>query len=228
MSSPFTQYINKTYFDGSKCQTPANAVLARQQRIEKQKKRKVGEVDVTETTLNGPSTSSASTSTTTPASTSAPAPAPAPKKTAVWVSNLPPNATPAKIASVFSKAGVLLIGDDGEPRIKLYYDDDGNFKGEALVMYFKEGSVTLAETLLDDTELELGGGHGNMKVKVAEYERSTQKTNEDKKAKKDDGEKVEKKKLTAEEKQRMTKRIKRMQEYVPLLFQWRVADEVVK
>lgn len=203
----------KPILDGSKCQTPANAVLARQQRIEKQKKRKVGEVDVTETTLSGPSTS-ASTSTTTPAPAQGTT-APALKKTAVWVSNLPPNATPAKIASVFSKAGVLLIGDDGEPRIKLYYDDDGNFKGEALVMYFKEGSVTLAETLLDDTELELGGGHGNMKVKVAEYERSTQKTNEDKKAKKDDGEKVEKKKLTAEEKQRMTKRIKRMQEYVP-------------
>jgi len=116
------------------------------------------------------------------------------------------------LSSVFSKAGVLLIGDDGEPRIKLYYDDDGNFKGEALVMYFKEGSVTLAETLLDDTELELGAGFGNMRVKVAEYERSTQKTNEDKKAKKDEGEKTEKKRLTAEEKQRMTKRIKRMQE----------------
>jgi HIV Tat-specific factor 1 len=222
MSPQFTQYINETYFDGSKCQTPANAVLARQQRIEKQKKRKVGEVDVTETTLSGPSTSTASTSTSTstPAASAQTTTAPAPKKTAVWVSNLPPNATPAKIASVFSKAGVLLIGDDGEPRIKLYYDDDGNFKGEALVMYFKEGSVTLAETLLDDTELELGAGHGNMKVKVAEYERSSQKTNEDKKAKKDDGEKVEKKKLTAEEKQRMTKRIKRMQEYVPFIPMW--------
>lgn len=171
--------------------------------------------------MNGPST--ASTSTLSPASAPGSAPAqgastPAPKKTAVWVSNLPPNATPSMIASVFSKAGVLLIGDDGEPRIKLYYDDDGNFKGEALVMYFKEGSVILAETLLDDTELELGGGHGNMKVKVAEYEKSSQKTNEEKKVKKDDGEKVEKKKLTAEEKQRMTKRIKRMQEYVSSVY----------
>jgi HIV Tat-specific factor 1 len=169
--------------------------LARQQRIEKQKKRKVGEVDVTETTLTSSSTSngsanaaaSTSTSTTAPAATPA-ATGPAPKKTAVWVSNLPPNTTTDMLSSVFSKAGVLLIGDDGEPRIKLYYDDDGNFKGEALVMYFKEGSVTLAETLLDDTELELGAGLGNMRVKVAEYERSTQKTNEDKKVKKDEGE----------------------------------------
>jgi HIV Tat-specific factor 1 len=169
--------------------------------------------------LNGSSSSSTSASAAASTSTSAPAPipapaanAPAPKKTAVWVTNLPPNATPSKIASVFSKAGVLLDGDDGQPRIKLYYDDEGNFKGEALVMYFKEGSVTLAETLLDDTELELGSGYGNMRVKVAEYEKSNQKTNEEKKVKKDEGEKVEKKKLTAEEKQRMTKRIKRMQE----------------
>jgi HIV Tat-specific factor 1 len=206
-------------------------VIARQQRIAKQKKRKVGEVDVTETTLgpastgNGNATASSSGSTSTSASTSAsttkpdapataaPAPTIAPKKTAVWVSNLPPNTTTEMLASVFSKAGVLLIGDGGEPRIKLYYDDDGNFKGEALVMYFKEGSVTLAVTLLDDTELELGSGFGNMHVKVAEYEKSSQKTNEDKKAKKDEGEnKGEKKRLTAEEKQRMTKRIKRMQE----------------
>lgn len=106
-----------------------------------------------------------------------------------------------------------MIGDDGGPRVKLYYDDEGNFKGEALVMYFKEGSVALAVTLLDDTELEMGAGYGNMRVKEADYEaRSTQKTNEDKAAKKQEGEKTEKKRLTAEEKQRMSKRIKRMQE----------------
>lgn len=54
----------------------------------------------------------------------------------------------------------------------MYYDDQGRFKGEALVMYFKEGSVDLAITLLDDTELELGAGFGNMRVRVAEYDKS--------------------------------------------------------
>lgn len=217
----------------SKCQTPANAVLARQQRIEKQKKRKAGDaVDVTQTTVDSTPTGAAngngngngngalpvaeasSSSSATASASSKPAPPQAaPKKTAVWVSNLPPNANIDTIASVFSKAGVLMIGDDGGPRVKLYYDEEGNFKGEALVMYFKEGSVTLAVTLLDDTELEMGAGYGNMKVKEADYEaRSTQKTNEDKAAKKQEGEKTEKKRLTAEEKQRMTKRIKRMQE----------------
>lgn len=73
---------------------------------------------------------------------------------------------------MFSKAGVLLIGDDGEPRIKLYYDESGIFKGDALVMYFKEGSVQLAVTLFDDSELEIGAGYPAMRVKTAEYDKS--------------------------------------------------------
>lgn len=62
----------------------------------------------------------------------------------------------------------------------MYYDDKGVFKGEALVMYFKEGSVDLAITLLDDTELELGSGFGNMRVRVAEYEKSASNSDEKK------------------------------------------------
>lgn len=151
-----------------------------------------------------------------------------PKKTGVFVSNLPPSTTVAQLASVFTKAGVLLIGDDGEPRIKLYTDADGKFKGEALVIYFKEGSVDLAVRLLDDTELEMGAGEGNMKVKEAEYGDGW---TADKKEGTNGEAKVEtaaegkegasatvvpgtgaaKRTYTAEEKQRMTKRIKAMQ-----------------
>ena len=36
-------------------------------------------------------------------------------------------------------------------------------------MYFKETSVDLAITVLDDTELRLGAGEGRMKVKRAEW-----------------------------------------------------------
>jgi HIV Tat-specific factor 1 len=127
---------------------------------------------------------------------------------------------------VFSKAGVLLIGDDGQPRIKMYNDDEGKFKGDALVMYFKEGSVDLAITLLDDTELEMGAGYGNMRVRVAEYDKA--QASADKKEKADkvaadagakDGEEGEgkeevkkRKPPTAEEKKQMSKRIRRMQE----------------
>lgn len=181
--------------------TPANAVIAREERRNKRKEKGVKKE---ENGKAGPSK---------PAN-----PPSAPKRTAVWVTNLPPDTTLDKLSSVFSKAGVLLIGDDGEPRIKMYYDDNGKFKGEALVMYFKEGSVDLAITLLDDTELEMGAGFGNMRVRVAEYEKSqggTVPTKESGKTDKDEiAETADKKREppTAEEKLRMTKRIKKMQE----------------
>lgn len=183
--------------------TPSNAVIAREER--RNKKRKKGEkVNPDEATNGGPSK---------------PAPASAPKKTAVWVTNLPPNTTLSTLSSVFSKAGVLLIGEDGEPRIKMYYDDEGKFKGEALIMYFKEGSVDLAITLLDDSELEMGAGFGNMRVRVAEYDKGQGGTTNAKESgtkgeKEEKAEKEKRKPPTAEEKLRMTKRIRKMQEWV--------------
>lgn len=186
-------------------------MIARDER--RDKKRKKGEKDYTSNTsaTNGKAPAAGPSN---GASSSKPAPTPnAPKKTAVYVSNLPPDTTVSTLSSVFSKAGVLLIGDDGEPRIKMYHDDDGRFKGEALIIYFKEGSVDLAITLLDDTELEMGGGFGNMRVRVAEYEKAGDGKKAEKKEVKDE-EKVERKKPSAEEKQRMTKRIKKMQRCV--------------
>lgn len=176
-------------------QTPANAVIAREER--RNKKRKKGPE---ESSSNGTSRASGS---------GKPAPqTSAPKKTAVWVTNLPPNTTPETLASVFSKAGVLMVGDDGEPRVKLYYDDKGRFKGEALVMYFKEGSVDLAVRLLDDTELEMGAGFGNMRVKEADYDKSAKADTTERQEK---VEQQERKKYSAEDKLRMTKRMKALQ-----------------
>ncbi|WVQ81459.1 hypothetical protein IAT38_003583 [Cryptococcus sp. DSM 104549] len=210
--------------------TPANAVLVREAR--RNNKRKKGDKDYTANSSAGASASTSNGGPSTAASSSAaPAAAPraAPKNTAVWVTNLPPNTTPALLSSVFSKAGVLLIDDEGQPRIKLYYDENGKFKGEALVMYFKEGSVDLAITLLDDTELELGAGWGNMRVGVAEYQKkdagapaggvagAEKEKKAEEEGEKKDAEKAkvgEKKKLSAEEKQRLTKRIKTMQNKV--------------
>ncbi|WVO18299.1 hypothetical protein L204_106014 [Cryptococcus depauperatus] len=188
--------------------TPSNAVIAREER--RNKKRKKNEKDYTSNTSN---TSGSNGQKDKPVPQQS-----VPKKTGVWVTNLPPNTTVENLASVFSKAGVLLIDDEGNPRIKLYDDDDGNFKGEALVMYFKEGSVDLAITLLDDTELELGAGYPPMKVKIAEYQK--EKETEKETAKKPAVQK-EKKQLSTEEKQRMTKRIKTMQSKVT----WHSDDE---
>ncbi|WVQ75407.1 hypothetical protein IAR50_005028 [Cryptococcus sp. DSM 104548] len=207
--------------------TPANAVLAREER--RNLKRKKNEKDYTSNTLNKPAEPAKPASNPNSngggESSKAAAPPPAPKKTGVWVTNLPPNTTVEKMANVFNKAGVLLIDDEGNPKIKMYYDDEGVFKGEALVTYFKEGSVDLAITLLDDTELELGAGYPPMRVGTAEYQKDTSgkekgKDGGEKKEKKG-GENQEKKKLSAEEKQRITKRIKTMQNKVA----WHSDDE---
>ncbi|TYJ55307.1 hypothetical protein B9479_004030 [Cryptococcus floricola] len=206
--------------------TPANAVVAREER--RTLKRKKNEKDYTSNTLNKPAEPAKSASqgnSNGGESSKAAAPPPAQKKTGVWVTNLPPNTTVEKMANVFNKAGVLLIDNEGNPKIKMYYDDDGVFKGEALVTYFKEGSVDLAITLLDDTELELGAGYPAMRVGTAEYQKDTSgkekgKEGGEKKEKKE-GEHQEKKRLTAEEKQRITKRIKTMQNKVA----WHSDDE---
>lgn len=72
---------------------------------------------------------------------------------------------------MFSKAGLILEDGNGDPRIKLYHDDEGRFKGDALIVYLQAESVELAVRLFDDTELVLGSGEGNMQVKKAEWEK---------------------------------------------------------
>lgn len=77
-----------------------------------------------------------------------------------------------EIRDVFSKCGVIAEEiDSGRPRIKMYMDDEGNFKGEALVVYFRPESVNLAIQMLDDTNFRLGvpGPQGPMKVQVADF-----------------------------------------------------------
>ena len=58
------------------------------------------------------------------------------------------------MAELFSrKCGVIAEEiDSGRPRIKLYTDADGNFKGDALIVFFKPQSVDMAIMLLDDTD----------------------------------------------------------------------------
>lgn len=149
-------------------------------------------------------------------SSSAAVPAPAPKKepkksTAVYITGLPLDVTAAEIAGVFSKCGIILLGADNAPRVKLYSDPAGNFRGEALVMYFKESSVDLAEQVMDDTEFRLGGG-GRMHVKRAEW------SSDDKKdaAAPGDEPKEKKKKMSEEEKRALHARMRKMESCVRL------------
>lgn len=133
------------------------------------------------------------------------------KSTGIYITNLPQDAMSEEIASVFSKCGIILLGPNNLPRVKMYTDDEGTFKGEALVLYFKESSVELAVQVMDDTEFRFGEGQ-RMKVKKAEWGDG----GEDKK---DDGageeKKKDKKKMTEEEKRELHARMRKMESCVP-------------
>ena len=109
---------------------------------------------------------------------------PQPKQnTAVYVTGLPPDATADEVAELFSrKCGVIAEEiDSGRPRIKLYTDADGNFKGDALVVFFKPQSVEMAIMLLDDTDFRfpLPGSANPAKMRVQAAESSYKKTKYD-------------------------------------------------
>ncbi|EAU91645.1 splicing factor u2af-associated protein 2 [Coprinopsis cinerea okayama7 len=91
------------------------------------------------------------------------------KNTAVYVTGLPLDAEADEIVARFSKCGVIEEDDNGEPKVKMYAKEDGTFSGEALVVYFKEDSVLLAENLLDEAELRLGDASTVMRVRQADF-----------------------------------------------------------
>ncbi|KAF7546750.1 hypothetical protein G7046_g9213 [Stylonectria norvegica] len=95
------------------------------------------------------------------------------QNTAVYVTGLPADATVTEVHDLFSrKAGVVAEEiDSGAPRIKLYSDPEGNFKGDALVVFFKPQSVEMAIMLLDDTDFRVtasGTREGRIRVTAAE------------------------------------------------------------
>ena len=51
----------------------------------------------------------------------------------------------------------------GKPRVKLYTDEEGNLKGDALIVYLREESVNLALNILDESEIRRG-----VRIKVQE------------------------------------------------------------
>ena len=58
----------------------------------------------------------------------------------------------------------------------MYEDEKGQFKGDALVVYFRPESVDLAVQMLDDTALRLGAESeaGRMKVQAADFSYKSQ------------------------------------------------------
>ncbi|KAL1382382.1 nuclear mRNA splicing factor-associated protein [Phyllosticta capitalensis] len=105
------------------------------------------------------------------------------QNTAVYATSIPLDATAEEIGEVFSKYGMIAEAlEDGKKRVKLYTDEKGNFKGDALIIYYRPESVDLAISMLDDSEFRFGakGPQGNMRVQVADSSYKKQKE-EDKK-----------------------------------------------
>ncbi|KAI9472928.1 hypothetical protein BDB00DRAFT_216080 [Zychaea mexicana] len=92
------------------------------------------------------------------------------KNTSVYVTGVPTDATMDEMKQVFSKCGVIMEDlESGLPKIKIYQDQEGKPKGDALVTYFKEESVPLAINLLDESELRLGDPATLIKVQQAQF-----------------------------------------------------------
>jgi HIV Tat-specific factor 1 len=89
---------------------------------------------------------------------------------AIYVTNLPRDANEKEIEDEFKKYGIIDQGTDGNPRIKMYTDDEGNFNGEALIVYFKKESIPIAIRMMDDYYLRLADQSGpTVRVKEADF-----------------------------------------------------------
>lgn len=101
------------------------------------------------------------------------------KNTSVYVTNIPRDATYDEVVDLFSRYGILAESlDTGEKRVKLYTDENGNFKGEALVIYFREESVPLAIQMLDDSDFRLGRQDPSGRIKVSKADFSHKATHQ--------------------------------------------------
>lgn len=122
----------------------------------------------------------------------------------MWVTNIPRDAELSEIRDLFSKYGILAEEvDTGKPRIKMYTDEDGNFNGDVLVVYFKPESVDLAIKWLDETDFRLGprDPNGPMRVQVADFSYKREQDSEPKV-------------MTAQEKKKFKERAERLNKCV--------------
>jgi HIV Tat-specific factor 1 len=126
--------------------------------------------------------------------------------TAVFVSGLPLDASVEEIAAVFERYGVLAEADDGKPRVRIYEDEQGRPKGEALVTYFKAESVELAVAVLDESCLRAAQGQ---QAPVMHVSKAQWKAEKGKKKEKEE-EKKPKEKRTEQEKKEAKRRFEKL------------------
>ena len=88
--------------------------------------------------------------------------------TAIYVKGLPDDVAVDELKEFFSKAGVIKSDlDSGEPKVKIYTDDTGRVKGDALISYIKPESVHLAIQMLHD---RLFRPHFTLSVEEASFQ----------------------------------------------------------
>ncbi|KAF1994611.1 hypothetical protein P154DRAFT_27248 [Amniculicola lignicola CBS 123094] len=77
---------------------------------------------------------------------------------AIYVIGIPKDANREEIEDEFGRfCGIIDVGADQKKRVKMYYNDDGTFKGEALIVFLRPESITSALNLMDDQPLRYGG-----------------------------------------------------------------------
>lgn len=74
------------------------------------------------------------------------------KNSSIFISNLPIDSRFSEIEETFAKYGKISVGKDEKSRIKMYTNEKGSFKGEALIIYSNPESALLAIEMMDNTE----------------------------------------------------------------------------
>lgn len=105
------------------------------------------------------------------------------KPSAIYISNLPTKANPeAELIHEFSKYGMIRRDQDGNVRCKIYKDEDGNIKGDALMIYARHESVPIAIEMMDGYELD----GKKIKVEIASFTGEKKRNHEHLKTDEDD------------------------------------------
>ncbi|RLV96666.1 Cold sensitive U2 snRNA suppressor 2 [Spathaspora sp. JA1] len=94
---------------------------------------------------------------------------------ALFISNLPLTITQLEIVELFNKYGNIAMDKQGQPRVKLYTSED-KFNGQALVIYEKSTSVTMAIDMMDGVEVQ----NKQIKVEPATFKEKEEKEDKQK------------------------------------------------
>lgn len=73
------------------------------------------------------------------------------KNHSIYITNLPSSLTNQEIEKSFGTFGKIQLDKSGKPKIKMYFDDKGKFKGDVLIIYSHLDSAYLAIEMMDNS-----------------------------------------------------------------------------